>query len=442
MNGDRSARANVISAIAAAVCASAVVIACFYPGYMSSDSVDQLGQARSGIYTATHPPLMAWVWHWTDLAVPGPLGMIVLQNALFFAGVATLAVLAFRSAWSGAAVLAVAFVPPVFALLGTAWKDVQMGSAFVAAFALLCLSRVSGRRIFAGLALLPLCYGFAVRPNAPAAALPLAVLSAACMVPLDRWREGAAVFVGVAITVAMLVVTSAVNGAIARGRGATPGGPQGVFLHDLVGISAVAHANFLPDYLGRGPQAVTLERLLPLYTPLTGDPIAYTPGAHIFVARNSEELGDLRRHWIAAVRRHPRTYLRHRWMLMRTLLGLEAEVWQPFHLGIDANALGVRLSHSAANRLATRVLLALRNSLFFRGWIYLLVLLAAAVAVALRGLRAHWAAATLAASGILYAAPYFFFAPAPDFRYLWWSILCAVLLPFALGMERVHRQAA
>ena len=64
----------------------AAVVACFYPGYMSSDSVDQLGQARNGIYFPAHPPAMAFVWHWLDLAVPGPLGMLLLQNAMFWGG--------------------------------------------------------------------------------------------------------------------------------------------------------------------------------------------------------------------------------------------------------------------------------------------------------------------------------------------------------------------
>ena len=31
------------------------------PGYLSYDSVSQLGDARSGFYNSWHPPVMAWL---------------------------------------------------------------------------------------------------------------------------------------------------------------------------------------------------------------------------------------------------------------------------------------------------------------------------------------------------------------------------------------------
>ena len=56
----------------------------FYPGYMSNDSVDQLTQGRENLYNAWHPPIMSWVWGRLDQVIPGPLGMLIFHNLLFW----------------------------------------------------------------------------------------------------------------------------------------------------------------------------------------------------------------------------------------------------------------------------------------------------------------------------------------------------------------------
>src|SRR5436190_2041437 len=57
-----------------------------FPGFMSTDSIDQLTQARTGVYTDWHPPLMALVWKLLDGIVSGPVLMLVLQTGLFLFG--------------------------------------------------------------------------------------------------------------------------------------------------------------------------------------------------------------------------------------------------------------------------------------------------------------------------------------------------------------------
>mgnify|MGYP000391599521 CR=1 FL=1 len=119
-----------------------VTAATFYPGYMSPDSVRQLKQARSASYDDWHPPIMALVWGILDSVIPGPVGMLVFHNILFWSGLGlTISLVAPRSLLAPVLVLAVGFFPSVFALLSTIWKDVGMASALLLAFSLLPLRR-------------------------------------------------------------------------------------------------------------------------------------------------------------------------------------------------------------------------------------------------------------------------------------------------------------
>lgn len=63
-------------------------VVAYYPGYTSPDAVRQLAEARAWSFTDWHPPLMARVWGVPDRVVPGPFGMLVLHNVLFWGALA------------------------------------------------------------------------------------------------------------------------------------------------------------------------------------------------------------------------------------------------------------------------------------------------------------------------------------------------------------------
>src|SRR4051794_3012093 len=72
-----------------------LVVTCvvFYPGYMTDDSITQLRQAREGYYGDWHPPIMAWIWRILDRIIPGPFGMVLFHNLLFWTGLSFIAYL-------------------------------------------------------------------------------------------------------------------------------------------------------------------------------------------------------------------------------------------------------------------------------------------------------------------------------------------------------------
>jgi len=140
-----------------------------FPGYMSSDSVLQLTEARSGHFTDGNPPLMAAEWWLLDRIISGPLLMLLLQGALLLGGLYVL----FRHLTTDKAAAWIAgtiFVfPPVLVTMAVIWKDSQMAAYLVAGTAALIQPRLRTRII--GIALL--IAACSLRHNAVAAVIPL-----------------------------------------------------------------------------------------------------------------------------------------------------------------------------------------------------------------------------------------------------------------------------
>jgi hypothetical protein len=150
----------------------ALTVMCYYPGYMSDDSIKQLTQARSGHFTDWQLPLMSGVWSGFDALIPGPLGMLIFHNLMFWLGLTLLVRQALaRRLWSYPLILAMGFFPPILALLGTIWKDVGMASALLLACSLLFQAQQRQRGLAWCAAQLALFYASGVRHNAVVAVL-------------------------------------------------------------------------------------------------------------------------------------------------------------------------------------------------------------------------------------------------------------------------------
>src|SRR5215210_2928592 len=133
-----------------------LTLAAFYPGYMSPDSMANWLGGRQWLFKDVNGPVMTAVWGLIDSVVPGPAGMLVLQNLVFWAAPAVF----WRATWRRSLVLgvclaALAFMPQIWSQMSTIWKDTGQAAT-----------------LFLGSALL---YGYAVRLNSVAAILPLAL---------------------------------------------------------------------------------------------------------------------------------------------------------------------------------------------------------------------------------------------------------------------------
>lgn len=405
----------------------ALITAAFYPGYMSSDSIDQLMQGRSGSYFDWHPALMSWLWGRVDRLIPGPLGMLLLHNLLFWGALALLLRTWYRPATAAVLVLAVGLTPSCFGLLSTIWKDVGFAAALLLAFAILVrISRGASLAWLAPVALL-LFYGCGVRRNGASAVVPLAIwaglLAQTRIGRGPRWLAG-----GCGLLAACLLFwgSGAVN---AQLTGHRPGyQSQQLFLHDLVAISLARNENVLPPYMQTGERSVTLEDMRGFYTPVDVSRMIWGEGRRLQLTADAGQYRELLRHWLRTVPANLPAYLRHRARVAAATFGVGGQVYA-FHPGIDPNPLGLQVRPSTLNRLTMRLLHRLETTVFFRGWFFLVATAMALAAVRWRRSCATEPALALAASSLFYALPYLLISPAFDFRLIWWSVVAGILLP-------------
>jgi hypothetical protein len=353
---------------------------------------------------------------------------------MLWTGLLLVARTAFRNdAAAAVALLAAGFWPAVVALISTIWKDVQYGAAMALTFGLLYRGLAVRSRALLALAVPPMVYAVMLRYNALPAVVPFVAWT------LWEWQKTArppsvartAAWTALACAALMLVAVG-FSRKVTQERTHTE---QHIMLFDLAALSVAQSRNLLPQYLqARG---VSLDEMRRTYTPSTSEPFLWVdPGRTRSL--DPHELATLSQTWRREVLHDPRDYFVHRAKAFASLLGIgRDQVYFPFYDGepspdpglhkLQAD-LGVAWRRGEWTLRVERGLHRLQNTLFFRGWVYLLVdLMAAAAALVWR--RKSLPLGVLGLSGALYLLAYFFITPTSDFRYDWWGCLAAVLAP-------------
>jgi hypothetical protein len=422
-----------------------------YPGFMSYDSVLQLGQARSGVYGGGHPPIMGALWAAVDYVIPGPFGMLVLQSTCFLAGVYLWLRQALPERTAAIAACVVLCFPPIAAVLAVIWKDSQMTAFIALGSALLLSPRLAVR--FGGLALLAV--GTAMRYNALAVTLPLVVLLFEWS-PSHRWfvRYPLALAAWVAITVAASSANSSLE---ASAAGKVHMWNESIALCDLTGTLRYApdipdsELAGLPVKITSGIQAATRRDFpttdLTEHEVLTFGTGTYAPALwntthHVFRPAESEQERDaVTSAWRRIVLGHPVAFLEYRAHMFRELVHFGdsdipsgAYVWftDVLDLSGSARATGHTATPSRAQRHLFDAMSWLGTSFLFRPWIYLAILLA----LAPLWLRRRDLAA-LGLSGLANEAVLFLIAPTVDYRYsIWLVVVTAVTVARLVSRHR------
>lgn len=414
------------------VAAGLVLVAYAYPGLVTLDSVDQLGEARAHFYTDAHPPLMAVIWGGLDRIIAGPFLMLLLQGVTFLAGIylVTKRALPPRAAAITAAI--VTLFPPVMLPMAYIWKDSLM-AGLLALGAGLLLSPCSRARNGA-LAVLGLAT--AVKYNAFCATLPLVVL-----LYDRRWFINAAVWLG--ITVAAMGVNSILVD------------QKMYFWHSSLAVADIAGVVRFSDVDDRDLQAELRA------TPLVSDQDLRNRITAIYTTKDMMKLvvGDARiwdlpingktpapepqrdaieHAWKSLVFGHPAAYLHHRWVTFLDAIGVTYRTqsavpprimkWQVFmtNLGLSVETRGYQQTWTSIYRKIWQ------RTPLFRQWIYLVLALVLVVVV-----RRDKMLVALLASGLVSEASLFFLAPSPDYRYSHWLIVVTCLTAAILVARRI-----
>ena len=412
----------------AAVIAAGLVLVCVYsfPGYMAYDSWEQLEQARAGQLTDWHPPLMSALWGVLDHVVRGPLLMLLLQCGLFLGGLYALLRRWMSERRAAIATLVIFVFPPSLTMMGVVLKDSLMAGALLCGCAGLT-SKQRGAQV-ASLAAFLLAAG--LRHNAISVVVPLIAVLSPWPATKGPWVRGA---VGAAIALALT------GSAVLINRGLTDVETH-PFHQSVAPMDIVGTLTWAPDLTDDEVRA-----LMPgvKFAPASGlqaharriYDVNKWWGAH---TRGDERLFDdpttpelragITDAWWRMIKTYPGAYLSGRLDMMRELIGFTSVRWTPVYEARNEEAMLRNTGQPPANRnvvqrwLAKRMLKLGYTSVIFRPYLYLI--LALGLIVIFRRDRVMLA---LLVSGFTYLGMLLVVSPAPDFRYIHWTIIVAMI---------------
>jgi hypothetical protein len=357
--------------------------------------------------------------------------MLVLQAAMMWSALLLVADGArrrgLRRAWL---VVAVGFLPPIIGIEGEIWKDVQMASSLLLAFALVYRGEVAPDRSHAAwmiAGLVPLFYGMAVRANAPTAVLPVAVYWASALLRRASLRRALAI--GTVLVGAMLGAQAFVDRVLLEARHDYIA--QFLAAFDIAAIRCAGGDATIPAALLR-PGALDAA-ICAAFDPYKVDFLFAPANAPLARATNPATVDALTTEWLRAIRENPAIYAGHPVRAFGALMGfgthdddIQRPVWIPSSI---PNAYGFEFEPNFATRAIGASAAVARVVGLYDGWIWLVLsgVVLAAFYRRRRDVRCNAGAAVLAISALMYALPYVFIAIAPDYRYLYWTVVASAV---------------
>ena len=413
-----------------------------YPGFMSFDSVMQLGQALDPSTLADwHPPVMTALW-WLLMALTGGSvgSMLVAQLGLLWAALTLLAVYVFRRSGRrrlSLLPLLLGLLPHVASTSAVIWKDGQLAFALLGAVVLLLFVRRGVdlawlRWSAVAVAVLLLAYAGAVRYNALPAIIPLLFLV--------TWPGARRVHRGLlagAAVVGALVATPAID-AVRPVQETHPAASvmldDVLHLHTLDELRAADVSPPLRDYL------VTLATTCP---PSTRDVnytwrCANTTGSipSVFLT-HADELQDL---YLSGIAEHPLDYAGFRLRVFGEFLHTPPDEVFVSWFTIGDNPYGLVFEPNPASRaLESYVGVTTRDlGVVFMPWAWLLAALVVLGLGRRRRASAEHAGVVLAlaASSVLYVVTYLPMVIGYDYRYVYWPAIAVSVAAVLLLLDR------
>jgi hypothetical protein len=420
-----------------ALLAWGVTMLLWAPGFMSTDSGHQLGQARSLQLSDDHPVMMALIWHVLDRVWPGPGGFFVLVSVVYWAGLASLfAALEGPLVARALGLLAVGFFPPGLINMPVICKDSLMQSCLVAAVACFMLPNARWKAARYALAAVLVIVAIGARHNGATALWPLLVLPLLALPVLTgkpRWLRL------LAASGASLVLTFALT--VGVDRALSPLSQKTEFwqmipVFDLAGMSVRSGELLVEPEPGVLSEGMGVDHIRSFYHPTYANKLYYcmAVGKRRCVplfrrTQDPQRLAALSDNWVHAIVTHPKAYLEHRWGVFSALIGIgEGAPGAFYYSGKAHHALAKPYPPGPA---AVKTLAWFDRQVptfWFHPWVYLLlgcILLPVTLWHHLRGGGAL--PVLLVLSALSYTLGLFFTTGSAPYRYTAWATFCVVL---------------
>lgn len=427
------------------------LIGVFGPGCMSVDSFAQLGEARSGLYSDWHPPIMAILWAGLDSLIPGPILMMIFHASLFLIGTFVLSITLFERNWSrGLFVLAFGYFPAFFPFLGTIWKDVGFGSSLFLGSAVILWTTVKtpSTRLLAAsraVSLLAISYALAIRHNAAPAILPIILwwLLSFRYFSLTTWKYRLRTLIVAGTVTGLLIVSLQLfNKWLVEDRATFP--MQVGLLQDLSVLSLYENKLLLPK--SAWPEKMNAEQVFAYIKAIDQQYQCKEGYCWLFFLtypRLSPAMSkEVWQAWFQAIWDDPAAFLDYRWHLLDAVYHYYDSRPDTYFYGMVQNDIGLTFEPREISSTANKFLSWQGFDWAFKGWIYFLVatvsLITSMILTGFGRVGLH-PVALLSCSSLFYSIPYAFIWPFSEFRYHWWSAISAVVAVILLLSPKMYR---
>lgn len=395
------------------------IVTASYPGFMSIDSLDQYAQAKTGIYSNWHPPLMAWIWNKLLLIIDGPQPMLLLNN-LFYWGAALIISLKIRNTPLSIIFLISCFAPPLINFLGVIWKDTMLMSMLFFQTSLLLvfydMNKWTINKILIVCLILIISFVcIMLRHNALFAIIPF--ISLIFCFFYKKLKHFYAFVFGSFVTIGFFLAGGFVSKKLCLGKSLHP--EQQLMVYDLMGLSSSLKKNLFPDYLNK---KITLDTLPKIYSPCDGALFAIF---HMQCATTKESQFDsLNIIWKKEVVLHPSIIFSHKLRAFRCLFFESSLTTFP---NIHPNEYGFALSnHNIVRDKYVQYIESKWAVALYKAWFYLIGCFLVFILSLFTFSKGNNSKALLAIyislSGLLYGCSYFLLSPCNDLRYNYWTI--------------------
>lgn len=433
------------------------VLAAGLPGHMTTDSVIQLAEGRTGAQRSFNPAFMSWLLGRFDSLLSGTSLFVAFNVALLFGALAALPRLAGRTHWLAApALLAVIATPQVLIYQGIVWKDVFFANSAIAGMVLLALSVNSGAGRAGQLAawgggLVLLVVAALVRQNG-ILALGAAALALGLAAGSRRgWKAGLSAMgtlLGAGL-VAFIAMSLAMDRLMPPASPDAAGAGLRIIQHfDLVGVVARDPKTPLEPLQSEDPQAAAKLRALAAqgYNPERVDAVSNAPGLGEALWQTRE--GVVAKTWANLPTADVGDYASHRLEVFRQIfLTPNLLACLPVSTGVQGPELVLaELSLPARESRQDRELYNYASRFFGTPVLshlpFALISLATMVLLLLRGRPSDFVMAGLQAGALAFAGSFLLIALACDYRYLYFLDLAAMtgLIHLALDPSGLGRR--
>jgi hypothetical protein len=435
---DRLGEPGWTASFAFAAIATALVCYPVWPGLMSYDSLFAYEQARYGVQTMLWPPLHTYMFQLSEALGARTWGVFVFQTFVLFGSAALILHLLVRNRTAALGLcvgfgLLIALSPAVLGPMLVHWRDVPTASFAFLGVAFWLLAGRYGQPLL--LAPAAAAFGCAVALRYNAFALVAFLLLLVVWSPLaGRPSRIARPFAIVCLVAALGLAWASTQWRLPDlMKMPAPSNFGGTQEFDLIGISACADKNYIPESVTGGP-------ISPYHIRRNYDPrhlhlsLQAKPGvAKIY---ETDGGGQVQKAWLPAVMAEPGCYLSHRLTVFVEQMGLSDQgLFYPTHVVIDRNSFGLEIAHPKASQVVVGYVISRAGDLWRRpAWLYLLALVLAGVAMLRHRTHAPLLIALLLGT-LAYPALLFVASPAADARYIFPSNVAAALIAMlSLGL--------